>query len=478
MKISFIIKNLWVMLVIVFLVPASTFPQSRINVEKLIEIDVSSDTVKSPTLFQNAYIHTELLQYLAQETAVTVSLNDSLRANDFKLKAYRTFQNYQKTQEQNSDEANLTILETLKSDLEKAIQLNPNDRRVKLLLNFCYVRMEVILRNQERWKEYIQITTNRLQLTDPKIQYFSYISLGNVYSSLQEIALAREAFNRAVELLFEFYCDSLEDGNQKYLTALYGALRGRGTCEEKLYLDEAARRSMEHAVVIAPDEHKAGIQQQIEKTLLWDGGNLKALEKRNKALLLFQKKEYKTAKSLLAELLPQLKTFRARAEIERYIAQLEFFYLGSNYQALNRMWRIVKQYPQQIAMSDTAIDSTYQIYSNTYAQMCYFQGIQEQRINRLRMAYIYFARAAEMESPSQYQAACNLAILLTTDSRNIMHADDVIHYGTQAWNNGNANLHHNLKRSLARSLARAYQQKGAFEKATEWLVSSYSIAND
>jgi hypothetical protein len=422
----------------------------------------------SVTLFENKYLDNAFIKHLQNPPTARVSLADSLQVEQVILQIRGNIGAYGRLvrEKQESDQTEkLALLRETNLILEKGIKLKPADSRLVRYLNLFYPAYEVLLRKQEDYRNFVEIATRHLHFSEPEKKFQLLFSLGDAYSRLNDFALSRCAYDQAVISLFEFYEDSLAAENQQYRTYLYRSLSGRGAAEEKLYLNSAALRSWRHALSVAPADQKNNIEAKINRTLLWDAGNLKAFEKRNQAMDLIRDKDYLNAKSQLIQLLPLLSTFQARAEINRLLAQIDFSFLENTDAGLERMQQIVLEFPQHITVSDSAVDSTYQDYLQTYAQLCYLQGVREMRLERTRQAFIYFAKVAEFENKFQAQANFSLALLLSLDRNSVIHAEKIITCGLQAWN---GNLTENYRKNLANIISFAYQQQGNFEESVSW----------
>ncbi|MCI0511791.1 hypothetical protein L0128_01095 [candidate division KSB1 bacterium] len=455
--------------------PARITAQSQINLESRPQMVHFACILDSIDLMQNQYV-TPVLTGLTQTPAITrISATDSLKVRELLIQFTRNYTTYSKMTPATpaANEERFQLLSQMRLDIEAAVNLKPYDPAVLRTIRWTYVELERHYRAQEQWKNYLQVASNHLHLAEPKDRYRLWLLLGDAYNKLAAVPYACAAFDSASSILFKMYADSLENGPEHYRNTAFSCLSNRGSCEEKLYLHEAALRSWEYALQLAPVSQHAAIQTRIKRILLWDGGNLRAFEKRNAALVFFREKEYHAAKAALEALLPQLKTAAAQAEIKWWLALVDLN-LGQHYVGLQQMWQILQEYADVVPDSALAQDSTYQNYLKIYAQRCFTQGRYEIENKHLHAAYIYLSKAAEIKNPSQRLACLLIANLLSSDGNSIFHTDAVIRYGQFAWEHHEGLLPAGSKSTLARILSRAYRQNGDFTAATEWLKKAYS----
>lgn len=448
--------------------------QSRINIQIHTHPPTCFAELDSANLFENKYVNQDFIKNLQQKKSKRISIRDSLQVEQAILQVRQNIRAYgrlrNKTENNNAEK--VAILREAYSSLQQSLELKPNDKKSLRYLKMISPAYKSLLRKENDFEGFVDIATSQLVITEPQNQFSIFYTLGDAYYRLEDYELSRSAYNQTVVRLFEFYEDSLSADNQKYIDYLYRSLVRRGTCEEKLYLSSAALRSWKHALIVAPEAEKESIKLKIDQTLLWDDGHLEAYEKRSEALKLYRDKQYWEAKQQLVQLLPTLYTYTAKAEINRLIAQIDFTSLDNHAAGLERMQKIVTEYPEYVFVSDSLVDSTYLSYQQIYAQLCYLQGIHEMRRERTREAFIYFAKAAEITSKSQAQATFYLALLLSSDRNSVMHAEKIISYGLKAWA---GELPESYRKRLADILSFAYQQQGSFDEAITWKNRSLAI---
>lgn len=451
------------------------YSQSRINAEKVVEPPAIKAAVDTVDLFNNAFIDTTLFRFFKDTTVKAVSFRDSLRTRDLLLQCNRNFGRYRNMEQSRRTEI-WHLIEEMRTQVEEAIRLKPADATVRTYIKAVYSNIRTFYAQENDSLKSLQICTNLILLMPEKSLFQFYLLLGNNYIKLNEYEYARKAYNGAIDNIFTFYADSLENGRDLYRNYLLNALNGRANSEEALYEDELALISRQHSLIIAPEESKKGIENVIKLRLLWDDGNLRAYEKKNEALKLMREGELREAKTLFLEVLPELKTRSAEIEIQRLISNVELL-MGDNYLAVERGRKIINNFPFDSPQFDsTEVDSIYQVYVDHYAQLCFTVGYQEYQVQRLRNAYIYLAKAAELPSSSQ-SMACFLLTRLLLVKNSILHSDQLIEFGLRAWNNEINPLTDIYKKQLASFLFQGYRQTGDFDAATQWFERWYTIGN-
>ncbi|HEX9972056.1 MAG TPA: hypothetical protein VGD14_08305, partial [bacterium] len=165
-------------------------------------------------------------------------------------------------------------------------------------------------------------------------------------------------------------------------------------CKAKLYEAMPALSLYREASGITPDPAWKDYFESRITWILWDDGNIRASEIRDKADSLSSfYKNYTESKSIYLELLPVLWTKRTKDEINWKIAQLDFNYLDHKFDGVGRMYQVIKHTAMD-SISGAPIDSTYKRYFNSYGAMCFSMGTDFYDKDRL-IAYMYLIQAAE-----------------------------------------------------------------------------------
>ncbi len=466
----------------IFSVFSNSFSQTLINLEKWDEkaLGTHSDSI---SILNNQYVDSYLPKLIQEANRKNSTDEDSINALSYIINFSRTYTQYQNKYLKNNgtrvsegnNEERLSLLKSMQKDLEDATRLFPRYPRLTDYLMRIVNLIEQFYWQNQQWKNYLQYATNGLCLANPENKYSLYYRIGAAYSQLNESKFACAAYDSAIYYIFSFHEDSLRQKNNRFENILYRALFARANCEEKLFLDEAALRSWNHALLIAADTLKKGIEARIKRNQ-WDEGNLPAFEKYYTAQVQSSQNNLKAARMLLLEVIPELKTQPARNDVERTLSLIEYR-LGYRFQALERIWKIITLYqPSSTVTAEN--DSVFTSYLQTYAQLCFLQGNYELfTLKRHQPAFIYLSKAAEINNVNQRQALFLLTYLLTGDKRDIIHVQKASEYGHRAWNFEEQELSLTYKQLLAQRLEWIYAQQGDFDEALHWRKAFLALKN-
>lgn len=181
-----------------------------------------------------------------------------------------------------------------------------------------------------------------------------------------------------------------------------------GWCKTKLYEALPALSIYREAFALATEPAWQQLFEKRIKWILWDDGNIRATEIRDKGDSLFQfQQKYAEAKTVYLALLPSLWTKRTRDEINWKIAQLDFAYLDHKFDGVGRMHQIIRHTAMD-SITGAPLDSTYQRYFNSYGAMCFNIGAENWNKDRLT-AFLYLNQAVEINFDLRSKAFLLLA---------------------------------------------------------------------
>ena len=234
-------------------------------------------------------------------------------------------------------------------------------------------------------------------------------------------------------------------------------------CKTKLYEALPALSLYREAMALTPDPTwKDYFDSQI-KWILWDDGNIRASEKRDRADSLNAiHKKYAESKMVYLELLPILWTKRTKDEINWRIAQLDFNYLENKFDGVGRMYQVVKHTAMD-AVTGAPIDSTYQRYFNSYGAMCFNLGTEYYNKDRL-IAYMYLIQATETNFDQRAKAFLQLAGMSEFDPNETIRLCMVTMEVVD-------DLSVEEKEFLYKLLHISYRKLGDFDQAKHWFDS-------
>jgi len=440
-----------------------------------------SKPLDSASTTSSKYVDQSLWPYLNPDSSLFPSEMDSMKAAAIyrelipDLSAYNRISSNLRNRKISSEVANTRlqpIIQRLWPKMEEIIRLNPFHKSAKTWLGMViYPSLERQFLAQEEWKNYIRIASNLIQIHPENYHYNYYGKIANAYFQLDEVQEVLVNYRKGITSLFDTYEDSIYANQERYIAVLRFYMTRRWQIEESLSLIDAAIISLKNLLVIAPDDQKQILQRRLER-LQWDDRNLNATRKKEKANQLWNDAKYEQTHAILENLLDSLRTEAAKDEINWLLARIEYNNLKQRYQALNRLWQVIKKTP--LDSMGMPVDSTYQRYITTYADLCIRQGVAELNLEHRRAAYIYFSRASEIEGRHQARCYYYLARLISLDPRSVKHTQRTIEYGQKAWDL-RENLNDGERKYLARLISLAYQQSGEFDVALEWYKIYYQL---
>ena len=418
------------------------------------------------------YLSADTSQFSAEcDSARAAAILESLRQELFDFNRVSRDLMRRKISSDEADARKFPIAQKVRSRLEDAIQSDPHNRSVKRWLRLVYRNLEGVYRDREDWEHYIPIARRYLCTLSESNHHIFLSYIGNAHYELNQFDLSWLYYNKSIVSLFENYEDSLNAESPRYTRYLYSRMYRRATIEENQNRVDAALISLEHLLAIAPENQIKRLIAKYDR-LSWDDRNVPASNKKIEAIRLTNDEQPEAAYEIYKEIIDSLNTRSARNEINYRMARIEYFDLKLRYQALNRLWGILKNAP--LDSSGSFCDSSYVSYQKTYATMCYSQGIHELQLEHLRAAFIYFSKASESAGPYQARAFYYLTRIVSSAQRSVQHAQRTIEYGNRAWSLRDE-LANGYQRNLALLISLAYRESGEFDEALEWYKIHYRL---
>lgn len=301
-------------------------------------------------------------------------------------------------------------------------------------------------------------------------QYILYYDLGEIYFRLGDWANAFKNYELAKQTLRksaifsmpepEMYFDRLSevpvDTNR-----LVRYLNQQAICKTKQYEAQPALALYREVKTITPNpELKKAFEERIQ-WILWDDGNIRASEIRDRGdTLRLLDKNFSAAKKIYLEsLLPILWTKRTKDEINWRIALLDFNYLGNRPEGVQRLFYVIKSSAVD-SVTHAPLDSNYVRYFNDYGNMCFNMGNEFLHKDKL-IAYIYFQQAAATHYKEQGKAFLQVAQISQFDPyETISLCNKTLKYLDE--------LEDREKAILYEVMHKAYRKLGDFENARFW----------
>lgn len=355
----------------------------------------------------------------------------------------------------------IRLMEQVQENFEAGLRLNPFETYLRNWIAGVYNFLEQLYAAQNMDQKRLQILLNTLCLEkDLKKRSILYSKVAEIYLSHQGWTQARK--------YFQLSNDTMLEGKEADIdtSRLFRNIYLRGQAELKLYEGEAARQSIIYASMIAPDKKTYQDLMGLLDYINWDDANIRASEQFMKARRLVTEQKFKDAEAAYFELSDIVQTEPAQKETQYRLAMLQFNNLDKKDEAIDRLWRVVQKCPIDPA-TGTAADSTGQNYWNSYCRMGLALANSYLATNK-KLAFTYFYKTAQVESPVRGSAFLSLAYL----SRNI--PETCLGFCNRAANYVQQ-LAPNEQKLLFSILYDANRRLGNFEEALKWFEKSQEL---
>lgn len=304
----------------------------------------------------------------------------------------------------------LRLLKQARESFERAVVLNPFDAEAKSWLARVYQSLASRFLNEDDNRRAVNVLENLTRLE--KGEHTLFARLAECYYALEEWPEANRNFRQAEQVLrnaagldFSETRDFTQDAKID-TAALFYYVYYQGDTEIKMHDAEAGLASLNRALDYASTaQERADIHSYIA-WINWDDGNTRAVEKRDRYIALQEKGEYKKAADGFEDLLPDLRTERARDEIVWRLAVLEFQHLDRQEEGIERLKEVVMKTPQD--ETGAPVDSTYTKYFDSYGVMCHNLGLENFNKSR-KVAFMYFKQAVTVDWENRAKSHLEIA---------------------------------------------------------------------
>lgn len=371
-------------------------------------------------------------------------------------------QKYVTTQDQQAKQQAISYLQEAEAALTKALQLNPYSVQTRALLAAVYRVLGDRLADKANYARAIAIWETLVRL-EPG-EYGHYFRLGENYFDSQNWQAALDNFEKCERQLVaaaEVEDSRIANPAQPVAAAvdsstLFLSVYFQGLSAVKLFNEEKAYASFRRALTLSSLPHHREAVQNNLKWLDWDDGHILAAVMRDTAAARAQRGQYASASAVYQEMLPMLRSERARFEIGRNLAILDYSQLNRKEEACERMLQITASIP--VGAGGKPLDAANQVYLDTYGTMCLNLGKENIEVDR-KLAYTYFMQSAMI--PWSGRGKSYFAMATLAESANPRQAVRDAEHAYQ--------LAHQLERqevvSLHKLLIRNYRRLGEFAKA-------------
>lgn len=350
--------------------------------------------------------------------------------------------------------------------LEQAVQINPFDKNARAILAVCYYNLQHRFGVEKNYEKAIEILERLTRIEKGEHELFRL--LAENYLAQKDYANALLNFQRAQMVLIKTSFDAPPDSSM-----MFYYLYAQGDAYARLFDAERSLKAFQVAEKFArTPQEKADLKNYI-KWINWDGGNIRASEVWDKILALEGAKEYDKMARASEQLLPTLKTLKARLMVAHKLAVVEFELLGKKAPAVERMRAIFEAINNgEVSAKDEEI----QPFLNSYGAMLYRLGIEARDKEEKKLALAYFTKATSFEWDQIAKAYIELVTLLWNDP------EQAIFYGKKALAK-NAGLTPTETTELLSLMVRAHKSAGNYDEARDYFnkwkqSSAQSAATD
>lgn len=354
------------------------------------------------------------------------------------------------TNEKLSQDA-LGYCQQAKLHLEKATEINPFDRNTRALLAVAYYNLQHIFGLDKNYEKAVEILERLTRIEKGEHELFRL--LGENYLAIKDYEKALTNFQKAQTILLKTSFEAPPD-----TVMLFYYMYAQGDAYARLYDDSRSVKAFQIAEKFAriPQE-KADVENYL-KWINWDGGNIRASELWDKIIILENSKEYEKMAKACEQLLPILKTKKAKLFVYHKLAVVEFEILDRKAQAVERMRQV---YETLTNGEVTEKGEEIQPFLNSYGAMLYRLGIEAREKQEKKLALAYFTKAASFDWDQAAKTYIELVTLLWNDH------EKAIYYGKKALekNNGLSTEESNELLSL---MVRAHKSAGLYDEAREY----------
>lgn len=332
--------------------------------------------------------------------------------------------------------------------LEKAVQINPFDKNTRALLAVTYYNLQHMFGLDKNFQKSIEILERLTRIEKGEHELFRL--LGENYLAQKDYEKALLNFQKAQTVMLKTSFDVQPDTSM-----LFYYMYAQGDAYARMYDAPMAVKAFQVAERFACTKQEKSDLENYMKWINWDGGNIRASDLWDKILTLEDSKEFKKMANACEQLLPILKTKKAKMSVFHKLAVVEFEILDQKAQAVEKMKHVYDILINgELSMKREEVQSIL----NSYGAMLYRLGIEARDKQEKKLALAYFTKAASFEWDQVAKVYIELVTLLWNDP------DKAIFYGKKALahNNGLSSEESNELLSL---MVRAHKSAGLYDEA-------------
>ena len=399
----------------------------------------------------------EFWAYLEQDVEKNSSLTDSekqLFVREFNIGA-QLVDRLKKMSNNGADEKKaqevMDFCLQAQQHLEKAVEINPFDKNARALLAVTYYNLQRMFGLENNYEKSIEILERLIRIEKGEHELFRL--LGESYLAQKNYDKALINFQKAQTVLLKTSFETPPDTSM-----LFYYMYAQGDAYARMYDEARAVKAFQIAERFARSAQEKSDLENYMKWINWDGGNIRASEIWDKVLSLEDTKDYEKMVKACEQVLPIIKTKKAKMSVFHKMAVVEFEFLGRKVQAVEKM----KQVYDVLASGEFRVkNEELKSVLNSYGAMLYRLGIEASDKQQKKLALAYFAKAASFKWDQAAKAYIELVTLLWNDPKK------AIFYGKKALANNNE-LSPEETNELLSLMVRAHKSAGLYDEAREY----------
>lgn len=342
----------------------------------------------------------------------------------------------------------LDFCQQAKLHLENAVKINPFDKNARALLAISYYNLQHLFGLDKNYENAIQILERLTRIEKGEHELFRL--LGENYLAQKNYEKALQNLQKGQTILLKTSFAAPPD-----TSILFYYMYAQGDVYARKFDAVSAIRALQVADKFARAEQEKIDVKNYLKWINWDGGNIRASEAWDKILNLEAAKDFEKTARACEQLIPILKTSRAKFNVFHKLAVIEFEILGRKAQAIERM----RQMYETLAEGDFKTrKEELQPFLNSYGAMLFRLGVDARDKQEKKLALAYFNKASSFDWDQVPKAYMELVTLLWNDP------EQAIKYGKLALAKGNA-LAPQESTELLSLMVRAHKSAGLYDDA-------------
>lgn len=324
-------------------------------------------------------------------------------------------------------------LEHCREKLEDTYQINPYNLNIIRTLAICYLDRGVIFKDSLGFKNSIEQLKRFLSYD--RGYYEIYRDISENYFHLEDWQKAHEYACKANEIFIKtaYFNDTEYPIKEKYkYTKLptkadpheyFELLKKKAIAELKIYEGDSALASFNEAMILADTkDDSTEIKNWVKNYIYWDDRNVWAAEQKFIIIDSLISENYVWAKQALIDLLPKLRTAKARHELTWRLSILQYNFLKEYDEAAERLYHVIVEADTIKKIKNfymAPADSMYKVYFKDCGQMFLDMGLKYRNEGVIPKATAFFVKDTTIDWTGRAKALIPLAFVITPPDNNL-----------------------------------------------------------